>query len=206
MYSSLYCSYMHMGEVTKLPLSCYLVLYQLIAKPGNKTAIVLWPDPHVFVVFCNVLVIQCSAAVTLNSSQQVPHILPSQAYHGVPIVSFIWVQIMVQVMPGSLQCCMEYHKILDDVIMHATLSWLNWGLVWLTYPYSSGWCNGTRAIIYLFQVLIHATTVMTQLKSQLLTTKLNINVLVISSAVNNFNSSQHQYLSVKEFLGIVLSP
>ena len=49
-----------MGQVTKLRLSCYLVLlskrpinlislslslYQLIAKPGNKTATVPWPNP-----------------------------------------------------------------------------------------------------------------------------------------------------------------
>ena len=36
----------YMGQVTKLWLSCYLVLLS-IAKPGNKTATVLWPDPYV---------------------------------------------------------------------------------------------------------------------------------------------------------------
>ena len=35
----------YMGQVTKLWLSFYLV-YQLIAKPGNKTAAVSWPDPY----------------------------------------------------------------------------------------------------------------------------------------------------------------
>ena len=36
-----------MGQVTKLGLSCYLVWHQLIAKPGDKTATVSWPDPYV---------------------------------------------------------------------------------------------------------------------------------------------------------------
>ena len=36
--------YTCMGQVTELRLSCYLV--QLIAKPGNKTAAVWWPDPY----------------------------------------------------------------------------------------------------------------------------------------------------------------
>ena len=42
-------TYIDIGQVTKLWLSCYLVLlsiYQLIAKPGNKTASVSWPDPY----------------------------------------------------------------------------------------------------------------------------------------------------------------
>ena len=37
----------YLGQVTKLRLSCYLVLL-LIAKPGNKTAAVSWPDPSTF--------------------------------------------------------------------------------------------------------------------------------------------------------------
>ena len=37
----------YMGQVTKLRLFCYLFCNQLIAKPGNKTAIVPWPDPYV---------------------------------------------------------------------------------------------------------------------------------------------------------------
>ena len=35
-----------MGQVMELWLSCYLVCYQLIAKPGNKTAAVSWPGPY----------------------------------------------------------------------------------------------------------------------------------------------------------------
>ena len=34
----------YVGQVTELWLSCYLVFYQLIAKPGNKAAAVSWPD------------------------------------------------------------------------------------------------------------------------------------------------------------------
>ena len=37
---------LYMGEVTKLWLSCSLVLLSLIAKPGNKTASVSWPDSN----------------------------------------------------------------------------------------------------------------------------------------------------------------
>ena len=35
-----------MGQAVELWLSCYLVCYQLIAKQGNKTATVPWPDPY----------------------------------------------------------------------------------------------------------------------------------------------------------------
>ena len=35
-----------MGQVTELWLSFTLFGYQLIAKPGNKTAAVSWPDPY----------------------------------------------------------------------------------------------------------------------------------------------------------------
>ena len=35
--------HLYMGQVTKLQLSCYLVM---LAKPGNKTATVSWPDPY----------------------------------------------------------------------------------------------------------------------------------------------------------------
>ena len=38
--------YIYMGQFTKLRLSCYLVL---IAKPGNKTATVPWPDPYAYI-------------------------------------------------------------------------------------------------------------------------------------------------------------
>ena len=38
----------HMGKVTKLWLSCGTwFCYQLIAKPGKKTAAVSWPDPYI---------------------------------------------------------------------------------------------------------------------------------------------------------------
>ena len=40
------CQIVHMGQVTKLRLSCYLVLLSIDSKPGNKTATVLWPDPY----------------------------------------------------------------------------------------------------------------------------------------------------------------
>ena len=36
----------YMGQVMELRLYCYLVCYQLIAKPGNKTAPVSWPNPY----------------------------------------------------------------------------------------------------------------------------------------------------------------
>ena len=39
----------HMGQVVKVPLSCYLVLlsnHSIIARPGNKTAAPLWPDSY----------------------------------------------------------------------------------------------------------------------------------------------------------------
>ena len=42
---------MKMGQGTKLRLSCYLVCYQLIAKPVNKTATVPWPDPYIYPYF-----------------------------------------------------------------------------------------------------------------------------------------------------------
>ena len=41
----------HLGQVTKLRLSCYLFLL-LIAKPGNKTAAVSWLDPSTPAAFC----------------------------------------------------------------------------------------------------------------------------------------------------------
>ena len=41
--------YIYMGQVTKLWLSCYLVLLYLIAKPGNKTATVSWPQPYIYI-------------------------------------------------------------------------------------------------------------------------------------------------------------
>ena len=43
----LICPNIYTGQVTKLRLSCSWFCYQLIAKPGNKTTTVLWPDPHV---------------------------------------------------------------------------------------------------------------------------------------------------------------
>ena len=39
--------HLNMGQVTKLRLSRSWFCYQLITKPGNKTAAVLWPDPYV---------------------------------------------------------------------------------------------------------------------------------------------------------------
>ena len=36
----------YMGQVTKLRLSCYLVLLSIDRKPGNKTATVSLPDPY----------------------------------------------------------------------------------------------------------------------------------------------------------------
>ena len=39
-YTLLSSSHEYMGQVTKLWLSCYWFCYQLIAKPGNKTAAV----------------------------------------------------------------------------------------------------------------------------------------------------------------------
>ena len=45
--------------------------YQLIAKPGNKTATVLWPDPY---------------------SQKTPHNLPLGASYGISLLR-IWVKI-----------------------------------------------------------------------------------------------------------------
>ena len=38
-----FIDFIYMGQVTKVRLSCYLVL---IAKPGNKTAAPSWPDPY----------------------------------------------------------------------------------------------------------------------------------------------------------------
>ena len=38
--------HLHMGQVTKMRLPCYLVLLSLITKPSNKTAAPSWPDPH----------------------------------------------------------------------------------------------------------------------------------------------------------------
>ena len=35
----------YVGQVTKVRLSCYLVLLSLITKPGNKAAASSWPDP-----------------------------------------------------------------------------------------------------------------------------------------------------------------
>ena len=38
---------LNMGQVTKLWLSCYLVLLSTDSKTGNKTAAVSWPDPYI---------------------------------------------------------------------------------------------------------------------------------------------------------------
>ena len=38
---------LHVGQVAKVRLSCYLACYQMVVKPGNKTAAPSWPDPYV---------------------------------------------------------------------------------------------------------------------------------------------------------------
>ena len=43
---SIYARLIHMGQVTKLWCLVTWFCYQLIAKPGNKTATVSWPDPY----------------------------------------------------------------------------------------------------------------------------------------------------------------
>ena len=41
------CKCLDVGQVTKLGLSCYLVLLSIDSKPGNNTASVPWPDPYI---------------------------------------------------------------------------------------------------------------------------------------------------------------
>ena len=46
LFTIAFASHIYMGQVTELRLFCYRFCYQLIAKPGNKTAAVPWLDPY----------------------------------------------------------------------------------------------------------------------------------------------------------------
>ena len=75
-----------MGQVMKVRLSCYLVCYQMIAKPGNKTAAPSWPNPYLVQAQSSISVdfpyresltwkaLPCHAIIICNHLKWVAHI------------------------------------------------------------------------------------------------------------------------------------
>ena len=117
--------------------------YQLIAKPGNKTATVLWPDPFADLEFCHpCLYLYVSWHLMVLSHQQSQCWLQRYDYQKL-CVGFHWMDHILQ---DGLQDLMKSYGH-DDVI-----GWKHFLCYWPFVPFVIGEFPSQRPVMWSFDV------------------------------------------------------